>query len=178
MTLFSTGNNPEKAKWDGATTSLSDATQIFKSDDALPISSFSSHLQSIVSESKKKASTSSYSYGSSNPNFYLDIPPSPSNLAAARRLKSGSEGRTSRTLLRHLSSALASEHENQKDETWNLYETVGLNDVTVKPLAPQVAKLRVIKSEAEQRLMRMAGDISGRAHAKVRLLPLQPRYTV
>lgn len=36
-----------------------------------------------------------------------------------------------------------------------------------KPLAPQVAKLRVIKSKAEQRVMRSAADISGRAHAKV-----------
>lgn len=36
-----------------------------------------------------------------------------------------------------------------------------------KPLAPQVAKLRAIKSTAEQNVMRMASDISGRAHKNV-----------
>ncbi|KAG5639346.1 hypothetical protein H0H81_004067 [Sphagnurus paluster] len=35
-----------------------------------------------------------------------------------------------------------------------------------KPLAPEVARLRAIKSAAEQRVMRTAADISGRAHAK------------
>lgn len=36
-----------------------------------------------------------------------------------------------------------------------------------KPLAPEVARLRAIKSEAEQEVMRAAADISGRSHAKV-----------
>lgn len=35
------------------------------------------------------------------------------------------------------------------------------------PLAPEVARLRAIKSSAEQCVMRTAADISGRAHAKV-----------
>ncbi|KAJ7179625.1 peptidase M24, structural domain-containing protein [Mycena filopes] len=35
-----------------------------------------------------------------------------------------------------------------------------------KPLAPKVAQLRAIKSEPELRMMRLAADISGRAHAK------------
>ena len=37
----------------------------------------------------------------------------------------------------------------------------------LKSLAPEVAKLRAVKSEAEQRIMRSAADISGLAHAKV-----------
>ena len=37
----------------------------------------------------------------------------------------------------------------------------------VKPLASEVARLRAIKSEAEQHIMRTAADISGNAHAKV-----------
>jgi Xaa-Pro aminopeptidase len=36
-----------------------------------------------------------------------------------------------------------------------------------KPLAPKIAHLRAIKSEAELAVMRTAADISGRAHAKV-----------
>lgn len=45
-----------------------------------------------------------------------------------------------------------------------------LNDVfhsISRPLAPQLGKLRAIKSKAEQQVMRAAADISGRAHAKV-----------
>lgn len=36
-----------------------------------------------------------------------------------------------------------------------------------KPLAPEVSRLRAIKSKCEQRMMRAAADISGRSHAKV-----------
>lgn len=36
-----------------------------------------------------------------------------------------------------------------------------------RPLAPQLAKWRVIKSEAEQKVMRHAADISAHAHTKV-----------
>lgn len=36
-----------------------------------------------------------------------------------------------------------------------------------KPLAPEVGRLRAIKSWWEQGVMRAAADISGRAHAKV-----------
>ena len=39
---------------------------------------------------------------------------------------------------------------------------------TTRPLAPAVGKLRMIKSEVEQAVMKAAGGISGRAHAKVR----------
>ncbi|KAL1704432.1 peptidase M24, structural domain-containing protein [Schizophyllum commune] len=37
---------------------------------------------------------------------------------------------------------------------------------TTKPLGPEVARLRAIKSDAEVRVMRAAADISARAHAK------------
>jgi hypothetical protein len=36
-----------------------------------------------------------------------------------------------------------------------------------KSLSDEVARLRIIKSQAEQKVMRAAADISGRAHAKV-----------
>lgn len=44
-----------------------------------------------------------------------------------------------------------------------------LNSSRRKPLAPVVAKLRSIKSPAEQAVMRAAADISGTAFAKVNL---------
>ena len=43
-------------------------------------------------------------------------------------------------------------------------------------LAPEVGKMRSIKSEAEQLIMRQAAKISGRAHAKVRNLLVPPKF--
>lgn len=37
----------------------------------------------------------------------------------------------------------------------------------LSPLAPLVQKLRAIKSEAEWKIMKRAGDITGKAHAEV-----------
>ena len=37
-----------------------------------------------------------------------------------------------------------------------------------KPLAPEVGRLRAVKSKWEQAVMRQAADISARAHNKVR----------
>lgn len=38
---------------------------------------------------------------------------------------------------------------------------------SARPLAPQLAKWRAIKSKAEQKVMRHAADISAHAHTKV-----------
>jgi Xaa-Pro aminopeptidase len=37
----------------------------------------------------------------------------------------------------------------------------------ISPLAPLVQQLRAFKSEAEQKIMKRAGDITGKAHAEV-----------
>lgn len=42
-----------------------------------------------------------------------------------------------------------------------------LDNLKPEPLAPQVARLRSIKSKYEQNVMRQAADISARAHNKV-----------
>ena len=42
-----------------------------------------------------------------------------------------------------------------------------ISSSTRRPLAPQLAKWRAIKSEPEQKVMRHAADISARAHTKV-----------
>jgi hypothetical protein len=53
-------------------------------------------------------------------------------------------------------------------------EVVPLSDIPTlassrrKPLAPEIARLRAVKSKSEAELMRKAGAISGQAHAKVR----------
>lgn len=49
------------------------------------------------------------------------------------------------------------------------YDSVieSISSSKLRSLGPEVGKLRVIKSECEQRLMRLAADTSGLAHAKV-----------
>ncbi|KIJ70630.1 hypothetical protein HYDPIDRAFT_78192 [Hydnomerulius pinastri MD-312] len=78
MTLFSSGKDSAKEKWEGARTSFNDALSIFKADDAMSIQSFPSQLKSLASL---------YS------NIYIDIPSSSSKRSP----------RTAKSLLRYLS---------------------------------------------------------------------------
>jgi len=48
MTLFCHGKDLHKEKWDGASTSLDAAKELFAADDALSISSFGTYLKSLV----------------------------------------------------------------------------------------------------------------------------------
>ncbi|KAH0839539.1 peptidase M24 [Lanmaoa asiatica] len=138
MTLFSSGKDSLKEKWEGARTSFNDALNIFKADDARSIQSFPSQLKSLASL---------YS------NIYIDVPNSSSKRSP----------RTAKSLLRYLSPPVQPKSE---------YETVveSLSASRRHHLAPHVARLRAIKSEREQQVMRAAADISGRAFAKVNLL--------
>ena len=43
-----------------------------------------------------------------------------------------------------------------------------ISSAKLRPLAREVAKLRLYKSESEQRIMRSSANISALAHAKVR----------
>ncbi|KAL4241292.1 peptidase M24B family protein [Abortiporus biennis] len=132
MTLFSSGKDSAKEKWEGARTSFDDVVSYFHADDAQPITSFASSLRDLVS---------------SQSNVYVDIPTS------NRR----SRGLSHKSLLKYLSPSSTTEQETVLDS---------ISSSKRKALAPEVAKLRVCKSRAEQGIMRTAADISGRAHAK------------
>ncbi|KAG6830958.1 hypothetical protein H0H92_013670 [Tricholoma furcatifolium] len=134
MTLFCSGKDAEKEKWDGAKTSFDDAAEIFRADEAQSIDYFSSTLKSATALST---------------HVYVDIPPT--------HTRRGPRG-TSKSILKHLSPPV---------EARSDYDVI-IDSLSKKrlPLAPEVARLRSIKSLAEQRVMRAAADISGRAHAK------------
>jgi intermediate cleaving peptidase 55 len=161
MTLFCPGKDAEKEKWDGprcvesmnrwrpthlavstCRTSLEDAASIFRADYAMLITSFSSHLRSTL------------------PNFsniFVDKPESHRRGQATRR----SSRATSKSILKYLWST-QDLHESDCDHI--------LGNITgskCKSLSNEVARLRIIKSPAEQGVMRAAACISGRAHAKV-----------
>lgn len=65
---------------------------------------------------------------------------------------------SAKLLLRSLAPSMRSEVDNIIE---------GISNSKRKLLAPEIAPLRAIKSQAEQRVMNEAGAISGRAHAKV-----------
>ncbi|KAK7471233.1 aminopeptidase [Stygiomarasmius scandens] len=144
MTLFTTGTDPSKAQWDGASTSHSDVCNIFSADDARHIDHFPSHLRAAL-----------FNYS----NIYVDMPPS--------RTRRGYKSASAKNLLKYLSLGLGSDEGGAKEafsETESIIE--GINKARRKALAPEISRLRAIKSEREQGVMRAAADISGRAHAK------------
>jgi len=148
MTLFTTGTDPSKAQWDGASTSHSDVCNIFSADDARHIDHFPSHLRAAL-----------FNYS----NIYVDMPPS--------RTRRGYKSASAKNLLKYLSLGLGSDEGGAKEafsETESIIE--GINKARRKALAPEISRLRAIKSEREQGVMRAAADISGRAHAKVYLV--------
>jgi len=157
MTLFSSGSNPEKEKWDGARsvtpphnlptsvththrTPFTDAKTHFAFDESLPFHTLPRTLRSLLP---------------SFDSIYVDI------------LNPSSRRSSPRSILKYLSPSTEPRSE---------CDTIGaLNSPRRKALAPVVAKLRSIKSPAEQAVMRAAAGISGTAFAKVDL-PFTPPH--
>ncbi|KAM6495511.1 peptidase M24 [Amanita muscaria] len=139
MTLFCSGRDIDKEKWDGARTSLNDALSIFRADEVQHISLFSSHLKSLLPTFS---------------NIFVDTPESQRHGQFLRR------SATSKSLLKYLTSSRDSDNSDCSQVISSIRSS------RRKPLSPEVAQLRAIKSPAEQKVMRTAADISGRAHAK------------
>ncbi|PFH50558.1 hypothetical protein AMATHDRAFT_75540 [Amanita thiersii Skay4041] len=144
MTLFCSGSDMEKEKWEGARTSLDDVMSIFRADDAKHISTFSSQLKQLLP---------SFS------NVFVDLSDFHTHGHHTRR----SARAVTRSLLKYLSSTTATESPD--------FDSIlaSIANSKRRSLSPEVAKLRAIKSQAEQRVMRAAADISGRAHTKTML---------
>jgi len=139
MTLFSAGKDLAKEQWDGARTASADAVSHFRMDDAQLLSTLSSTLKRL---------------GAVASHIYLDVPQS---LSSSRRGRNPSQ-----TTIHKILSLAGIPPRSEHIE--NLLDSIA--GTKRKSLAPEVAKLRSIKSETEQRIMRTAADISGRAHAK------------
>ncbi|KAH8102841.1 peptidase M24, structural domain-containing protein [Cristinia sonorae] len=139
MSLFCSGKDSAKEQWDGARTSFADAMSKFGMDDA-------QHISGLTSAVKR--------YGAAATHVYMDVPHS---LASSRRGRSPSQAAIQKIL------ALAG-LPAQSEHVDSLVESIA--GTKRKPLAPEVSKLRAIKSTTEQQIMRAAADISGRAHAK------------
>lgn len=133
MTLFCSGKDLSKEKWDGAMTSLSAAKDIFSADDTLSIDMFGSYLKSLLP---------CFS------NVYADLPPTSTKSSHRKR---------PRSMLNFLSGSSPTECDGIMDS---------ISSSARRPLTPQLAKWRAIKSEAEQKVMGHAANISAHAHTK------------
>jgi len=118
-----------------SSTSHSSVKEMYHADDALSLSTFSSHLKHLLPRFT---------------NIYIDPP-----ILSSRRKATW--------LFNYLANSLPSD----KDDVADI-----LSSSNTKPIAPHLGKLRLIKSPAEQAVMRAAADISARAHTKVRAFPL------
>lgn len=139
-TFFHPLQTPTQALWDGARTSSEDVQTTFSADNVRAVDEFPGALRDLLRDM--------------NTDFvYIDLPPGQNG--GARRGRTGGW----KTLLQHLSSSGNSD---------SLLDALNSSSAGAKrrPLAPEVGRLRSIKSDTEQRIMRHAADISGRAHAK------------
>ncbi|KAH8115779.1 peptidase M24 [Phellopilus nigrolimitatus] len=136
MTLFCRGKDAAREQWEGSRTDFDTAAAVFGADDVRPIDEFPATL---------KALSSHYSY------VYAD------GAGSARR------ARQQKSLMRYLTSPSSSRSRAEHE-----YESAidALSSAKRRSLAAEVAKMRNVKSEAEQRVMQQAAQISGRAHAK------------
>ena len=153
--MFSVGTDPAKEKWDGARTCQDDIVQYFGADEAEPISVFPSALRSL-------AANASY--------VYFDLPNhskrtravSPKSLLKVRSQRGLCNleiTQTSRFQYLSLSGNMT------RTEYDSLFDS--LSSSKRKALAPEVGRLRAIKSKYEQEVMRQAANLSARAHNKV-----------
>ena len=86
-------------------------------------------------------------------NVYVDLPPTSTKSSYRKR---------PRSMFNFLSSSYSTECDGIMDS---------ISSSARRPLAPQLAKLRAIKSKAEQEVMRHAANISAHAHTKVNQKP-------
>ena len=154
MTLFCNGTDTDKAKWDGSRCTMTTNVQ----DISLPYTSCSTSFEDAAALFKANLAlpTTSFpshlkSLASLSSHVYLDLPASASPRSSKLRPKS---------IMKYIANSLPA-----RSGYDSIVET--LNGSKRKPLAPEVARLRAIKSKCEQDMMRAAADISGTAHAKV-----------
>lgn len=151
MTLFCPSKDASDEVWNGPRSGREGAMDTFGADDAADIMQLTSCLKSMI----QAPSTST----SSPPPIYADVPGiSPS----------GGRSRISRpTASRSLFDYLVPSATSLSDFDDVAAVLNGDKLRAIKSAAGEVERLRIVKSEAEIKVMRRAADISSKAHAEV-----------
>jgi intermediate cleaving peptidase 55 len=169
MLLYSTGKDPSKEKWDGASTRFEDVVALFGADDARPLENFADDLRALAARAE---------------HVYVDVP-APAHhhhhhrhnrhRAHHRRRAAASSSSSAATsassLLKHYFSRGQRQRTSSSDDLDAESEPSSYFDVVPawkrRPLSPLVGKLRCVKSAYEIEVMKASAEISARAHAKV-----------
>ncbi|GAA6031071.1 hypothetical protein JCM8097_003990 [Rhodosporidiobolus ruineniae] len=142
MTLFVRPKDSYDELWNGARSGIEGACEVFGADEAIDSAQFGARLRSLLS--------------SSTGPVYTDLPHvSPSSHSRVRHSRSAG-----RSFLDYLSGSTPA-----RSEVDELHEALGKKEL--RSASREVEKLRLIKSEAEIKVMRRAADISCAAHSKV-----------
>ncbi|GAA5855657.1 hypothetical protein JCM8547_001636 [Rhodosporidiobolus lusitaniae] len=143
MIMFVRPKDTYDELWNGSRSGIEGACEVFGADEAFDSTHFATRLRSILSSRSSAA-------------VYIDLPDiSPSSTTRARSHRS-----PSRTFLSYLSGT-----PTPRSETDEMLEALGKREL--RSAAREVERLRLIKSEAEVKVMRKAADISSAAHAEV-----------
>ena len=159
MILYSTGKDPSKEKWDGASTRFADVVSLFGADDARPLVNFAEDLRALVARAE---------------HLYVDFPALNSHRHHRRHVTGAAAAGTRFPFFKYLSrrqrqEQLSSFVDNDNDvETGSYMDVIASSMSKRKPLAPLVGAFRSVKSEYEVEVMKASAEISARAHAKVR----------
>jgi intermediate cleaving peptidase 55 len=160
--LYSTGKDPSKEKWDGASTRFEDVVTIFGADDARPLENFADDLRALVARAE---------------HVYVDFP-APNSTLHNRQYRhhrrrvigaAGSRFPFFKYLSRQQPQQPSSSFDDDHAETGSYMDVIAASMSKRKPLAPLVGALRSVKSECEVEVMKASAEISARAHAKVSL---------
>ena len=154
MLLYSTGKDPSKEKWDGASTRFADVIALFGADDARPLDTFTDDLRALVTRAE---------------HVYADIPHHHSPHPHQHRHYHHHHRRVSgtRLLLKYLSRGQHSHDDTAAAETQSYLDVIAASRSKRSSLAPLVGALRSVKSACEVEVMKASAEISARAHAKV-----------
>jgi Xaa-Pro aminopeptidase len=165
MLLYSTGKDPSKEKWDGASTRFEDAVALFGADDARPLENFVDDLRALAARAE---------------HVYVDAPAQHHHRHRAHRAhhrhhghaahRRGASSSATASLLKYYFSrgqrAAAAADDLDADAASESYFDV-VSACKQRPLAPLVGKLRGVKSVHEIEVLKASAEISARAHAKV-----------
>ncbi|KAG8947635.1 hypothetical protein FRC04_010569 [Tulasnella sp. 424] len=140
-TLFLRPKNPRQELWDGTRTGVDAAPEFLGVDQVLPITELPTYLQSVLAETEG--------------DLYTSGPQQDSGKYKSKR-------RTWSNIFKP--AGLGSSGPTTYDSVMS--EVYAKRPRSVRQLAPVVLEMRSVKSEAEQRVMKLAGQLSGTAHAK------------
>ncbi|PWN46125.1 hypothetical protein IE81DRAFT_336022 [Ceraceosorus guamensis] len=151
MTMFVPPRDELNELWNGARTGIDGAVDIFGADEAFAMepASLLAHLKSTVPEVD---------------HLYMDWPSGPTFPRTPSRRSSLIGGGASGNIFDFLSPTSASPFDAfaKKSDFENVVKVLQ-EGRKVRPLAPMLDQLRVIKSPAELRIMKRAGDASSAA---------------